>query len=328
MSISSYRNIEDFLNRKSTRIQRLEKRPIVMKWMESPSMDQSLQIIDQKVGYLLDHYQNGGESKLIQWLLSGDINFVTLTAERYIIDYLISQNSNIEDNLRKNGLDAKLKVEDEYIGIEVTTLNGFIVEWILIERLSELLYSKNVINDKTLRLTYDHERIMKESRENRIYQYIDELSKAIETNDAIGIKNLNASIEFEHRWAGQISWNHSNADNFPWLKYLTNDLLSKLTISNKRKQLMKYSRNIIFIGVNNITPSNWAIPSIFEQIGIGGTSYNPQIEVIENFWAKVMQDHQNIVGICFYNYSIDKVGPFYPLRIILRNEGENLRVNI
>ena len=288
----------------------------------------SLQIIDQKVGYLLDHYQIGGENKLIQWLLSGDINFVTLTAERYIIDYLISRNSNIEDNLRKKGLDAKLKVEDETVGIEVTTLNGFIAEWILIERLTELLFAKKVIDDKTLRFTYDHERIMKESVENRIYQYIDELSTAIETNDAISLKNLDASIEFEYRWANQISWNHSNADNFPWLKYLTNDLLSKLTISNKNKQLNKYSRNIIFIGVNNIAPPNWAIPSIFEQIGVGGTSYSPQIEAIEKFWAKVMQDHQNIAGICFYNYSLDKVGPFYPLRIISSNEREDLRINL
>ena len=97
-------------------------------------------------------------------------------------------------------------------------MNGFIAEWILIERMSELLFSKKVLDDKTLRLTYDHERIMKESVENRIYQYIDELSTAIETNDAISLKNLDASIEFEHRWAGQISWNHSNADNFPWCK--------------------------------------------------------------------------------------------------------------
>lgn len=328
MAISAYKNIEEFLKRKSTRIQRLKHRPIIMKWIESPSMKQSLQIIDRKVGYLLEHYQGGGESKLIQWFLSNDINFVTLTAERYIIDYLISQNSNIEDNLGKTGVDAKLKVGDENIGIEVTTLNGFIAEWILIERLSELLSSKNVLDDKTLRFTYDHERIMKETVKNRMHQYIEELSIAIETEDAMSLKNLDTFIDFEYRWAGVISWNHSNADSFPWLKYLTDELLSKLTVSNKRKQLMKYSRNIIFIGVNHITPSNWAIPSIFEEIGIGGTSYRAQIEGIENFWTKVMQDHQNIAGICFYYYSLDKVGPFYPLRIIWSNEEENLRINL
>lgn len=328
MAISAYKNIEKFLKKKSTRIERLKHRPIIMKWIESPSMKKSLQIIDRKVGYLFERYQDGGESKLIQWFLSGDINFVTLTAERYIIDYLISQNRNIKDNLGKKGIDAKLTVGGENIGIEVTTLNGFIAVWILRERLSELLSSKNVLDDKTLRFTYDHERIMKETAKNRMHQYVEELSTAIETEDAISLNNLDASIEFEYRWAGEISWNHSNTDSFPWLKYLTDELLSKLTVSNKRKQLMEYSRNIIFIGVNYITPSNWAIPSIFEEIGSGGTSYSAQIEGIENFWTKVMQDHQNIVGICFYSYSIDKVGPFYPLRIIWSNEEENLRINL
>ena len=128
MPISEFRNIEDFLNRKSTRIQKLKHKPIIMKWLESPSMKESLRVIENKVKYLLENYQGGGESKLIQWFLSGDINFVSITAERYIIDYLISKNSNIEDNLRKTGIDAKLKIDNENIGIEVTTLNGFIAE--------------------------------------------------------------------------------------------------------------------------------------------------------------------------------------------------------
>jgi hypothetical protein len=299
-----------------------------MKWMESPSMKKSLQIIDKKVEYLLANYQDGGEHKLIDWFLTGDRNFVTQTAERYIIDYLISQNSNIEANLRKTGIDAKLKVGDEIVGIEITTLNGFIAEWILIERLSEFLSAKDVLDDKTLRIAYDHARIMKETEQNRIHQYIEDLGAAIEAVDINSLKNLDVSIEFEHRWAGVISWNHSKADSFPWLKYLKDDLLSKLSESNKKKQLMEHSRNIIFVGVNHIAPSNWAIPSIFEEIGTGGTLYNTQIENIENFWTKVMQEHQNFTGICFYYYSIDKVGPFYPLRIIWNNEGENLKISL
>ncbi len=328
MAISEHKSIEEFLKRKSSKIRRLKHRPIIMKWIEYPSMKQSLQIMDRKVGYLLEHHQDGGESKLIQWFLSGDINFVTLTAERYIIDYLISQNSNIEDNLGRTGIDAKLKVRDENIGIEVTTLNGFIAEWILEERLFESISTKNVLDDKTLRLTYDHKRIIEETVKNKMHQYIVELSTAIETEDVVSLKNLDASMEFEYRWAGKISWNHSNADSFPWLKYLTDELLSKLTASNKSRQLKEYSRNIIFIGVNHIAPSIDAIPSIFKEIGIGGTSYSAQIEGIEKFWTNVMQDHKNIAGICFYNYSIDKIGPFYPLRIIWSNEEENLRINL
>jgi len=299
-----------------------------MKWMKSPSMEKSLQVIDKKVEYLLANYQNGGEHKLIDWFLTGDLNFVTQTAERYIVDYLISQNSNIEDNLSKTGIDAKLKVGDENIGIEVTTLNGFIAEWILIERLSELLSAKDVLDDKTLRIAYDHARIMKETKQNRIHQYIEELGAAIEAVDVNNLKNLDVSIEFEYRWAGVISWNHSKADSFPWLKYLKDDLFSKLSASNKRIQLMEHSRNIIFVGVNHIAPTNWAIPSIFQEIGTGATSYNTQIENIENYWTTVMQDLQTIIGICFYYYSIDKFGPFYPLRIIWSNEGEYLRINL
>lgn len=328
MAISVYKNIEELLKRKSTRIQRLKHRPIIMEWLESPSMGESLQIIDKKVGYLLEHYHDGGESKLIQWLLSGDVNFVTLTAERYVIDYLIFQNSNIEDNLGKAGIDAKLKVGNENVGIEVTTLNGFIAELILIETLPGLLSAKNVVDDKTLRVTYDHERIMKEIQKNRMHQYIEELSVAIETLDVKSLKNLDVSIEFEHRWAGVISWNHSKADSFPWFRYITDELFSKLSESNKKRQLMEYSRNIIFVGVNYIAPCNWAIPSIFEEIGIGGTSYSVQIESIENFWTKVMQDHLEIAGICFFYYSLDRVGPFYPLRIIWSNEGGNLPISL
>ena len=328
MAISEYKNIEDFLNRKSTRIQKLKHKPIIMKWLESPSMKESLRVIEKKVKYLHENKQGGGESKLIQWFLSGDINFVSITAERYIIDYLISQNSNIEDNLGKTGIDAKLKVGDENIGIEVTTLNGFIAEWILIERLSEFLFSKDVLDDKTLRIAYDHKRIMKETELNKIHQYIEKLGAAIEAADNKNLNNLDVSIEFEHRWPGVISWNHSGADSFPWLKYLKDDLLSKLSESNKKKQLMEHPRNIIFVGVNHIAPSNWAIPSIFEEIGTGGTSYKIQIESIENFWTEVMKDHQGITGICFFYYSLDRVGPFYPLRIIWNNKEDNLRINL
>jgi len=328
MANSEFRNIEDFLNRKSTRIQRLKHKPIIIKWIESPSMKKSLRVIETKVKYLLENYQDGGESKLIQWFLSGDINFVSITAERYIIDYLILKNSNIEDNLRKTGIDAKLKVDIENIGIEVTTLNGFIAEWILIERLSEFLYSNNVLDDKTLRITYDHNRIMKETELNKIHQYIEKLGSAIEAVDNKKLNSLDVSIEFEHRWAGEISWNHSRADNFPWLKYLTDDLLSKISDSNKSKQLEEHPRNIIFVGVNHITPSNWAMPSIFEEIGAGGNSYKIQIESIEKFWTEVMQDHQGITGICFFYYSLDRVNPFYPLRIMWNNKEDKLLINL
>lgn len=299
-----------------------------MKWMNFPSMKESLEIIDKKVAYLLQQYQVGGESKLIQWFLADDLNFVTITAERYIIDYLKTINSNVEDNLSKKGIDATLQLGDEKVGIEVTTLNGSFAEWILKERLAELLYSKNVIDNKTLRVAYDYERIMKETQQNRIYQYIEDLGDAIAMEDHESLKTLDVSIEIEYRWSGYINWSRGNADNFPWLRYLTNDLFSKLSDSNKNNQLKRYEKNIIFIGVNHIAPSNWTIPSIFLEIGCGGNSYNLQIESIESFWIKTMQNYNSIKGICFFCISIDKEAPFYPLRILWRDKKEILPINL
>lgn len=326
--MSVYNNIENFIVQKSSRIQSLPFRPIIMKWLNSPSMKKSLQIIDKKVEYLLQEYQHGGEGKLIQWFLSNDLNFVTITAERYIIDYLVSQNINIEDNLGRQGVDAILRLENEKVGIEVTTLNAFIAEWILVERLAELLDSKHVIDDKTLGIGYDHERIIQETQQNRLYQYLDDVSSAIETEDHERLKVLDVSVEFDQIRPGFISWNPSQAQNFPWFKYLTTDLFAKLSESNKRKQLMLYPKNIIFVGVNHIAPFNWAIPSIFQEIGSSGASYSSQIEGVETYWRKVMQDYHCIKGICFFCYSLERYGPFYPLRIFWGDEAERLPINL
>ena len=326
--MSVYKNIENFLAQKSSRIQSLPLRPIILKWLNSPSMKKSLQIIDKKVAYLVQEYQHGGEGKLIQWFLSNDVDFVTITAERYIIDYLVSQNSNIQDNLGKKGIDAILRLENEKVGIEVTTVNGFIAEWILVERLTELLDSKHIIDDKSLRIEYDYQRIVQETQQNRIYQYLDNVSTAIETKDHERLKSLDVSVEFDQIRSGLISWNHNQAQNFPWLKYLTTDLFAKLSESNKKKQLMLYPKNIIFIGVNHIAPSNWVIPSIFQEIGRGGASYSSQIKGIETYWVKVMQDFNCIKGICFFYYSLERNDPFYPLRIFWSNEGGRLPINL
>ncbi len=198
METSAYKNIEEFFKRKSTKIQRLSYRPIVMKWVASPSMNKPLQIIDKKAGYLLEHYQNGGEHKLSDWFLTGDQNFVTQTAERYIIDYLRFQNDNIEDNLKKEGIDATLQIGDEKIGVEVTTLNGSFAEWILIERLSEILNSNNIFHDKTLRIEYDYERIRSETQQNTIDQYLFALGEAIISKNYDSLKTLDVSIEISN----------------------------------------------------------------------------------------------------------------------------------
>lgn len=98
-----YLNIKRFLS--ESRISRQGQSPLILRWLTLPSMSESLRIIDRKVGYLLDA---DGKGKLKQWFLSNDIDFTTITAERYIIDFLKSRNSNIEDNLESKGIERML----------------------------------------------------------------------------------------------------------------------------------------------------------------------------------------------------------------------------
>lgn len=328
MVTSVYKNIEEFFNKKSRKISRLRYRPIIMKWLESPSMKKSLQIIDKKVGYLLEHYQSGGEHKLIDWFLTGDQNFVSQTAERYIIDYLRFQNVNIVDNLKKEGIDATLKIDDQNIGIEITTLNGSFAEWILTERLSEILNLQNFLGDKSLRIEYDYERIRNEMQQNTIVQYLISLGEAIISKNYDRLRTLDVSIEIVLEHFGIISWNSTTTNESPWLKYLTDDLFNKVSDDNKKNQLMKFERNIVFIGVNHVAPGNWAIPSIFDAIGNEGNFYGRQIDSIKEFWEQKMIEFNSIIGVCFFNISIDQESPFYPLKIFWRTGKDIIPINL
>ena len=115
-------NIKQFLRSKQKKIENLNRPlPIIIRWMKSPNMNNVLDIIDKHIAYLSN---NGGSKKLEQWLLAGDINFNTITAERYIIRYLQKRNDNLIDNLGTDGIDAHIVYDNSAIGIEITTLNG------------------------------------------------------------------------------------------------------------------------------------------------------------------------------------------------------------
>jgi hypothetical protein len=109
------------------------RRSIILKWLESKNVNQSMQIIDKKIGILLT--QNA-RKKLKQWLLSDDRDFNAITSERYIVDYLKGINKNINDTIfdsQNVGTDAELIYNNRKIGIEITTLNGFVADWILVK---------------------------------------------------------------------------------------------------------------------------------------------------------------------------------------------------
>jgi hypothetical protein len=289
-------------------------------------MQRSLEVIGKKVNYLIKNSNLGGKTKLVEWFLSGDENFVNITAERYMIGYLMSKNNNIRDNLKGNGPDASLAIGQEEIGIEFTTLNGFVVDWLFTERLRELLISKGLLADKTIRLKYNHKRLI--NHKLQIYEYVEHISNAIGTNDNTALNDLEISIEMEYQWPGCISWNHDSAENFPWFNYLTTELISKLCKSSKSKQLKQFQKNLVFVGVNQIAPTNWAIPMIFEEIGRRGVSYTQAINGIDNFWSRELRGLPHITGICYFCYSLPREEPYYPLKVFWRNESDIIAINL
>lgn len=323
---STYKNINKFIETKEAKIKKLPHVPFIIHWLSSPGMEGSLSILDRKVGYLLYNFSKGGEGKLNKWLLSGDVNFCTLTAERYIADYLRSKNSNIVDNLGPKGVDCCFSNTDKDVGIEITTLNGFVADWIFTERLAQGISSCGFLNDKTIRIKHSLSRILQEFRKNTLYEYIHEVGESIVNNNAHLLQDSGISFEIEHRWAGCISWKIAVEDEFQWLSRLTGDLYDKITTS-KKSQLKEFDKNIIFVGVNNVAPSNWAIPSVFDEIGRGGVSYTHQIAHISEFWQRALQPHNNIMGICYFCYSLDREAPFYPLKVFWRDDKDQVNLN-
>lgn len=322
---TTYSNINSFFKQKENKIKKLKRPPLINFWISLPTMEDSLNTIDKKIDYLLKNSHLGGEGKLKQWLLTDDIGFCTLSAERYIIDYLRSKNHNITDNLGREGIDSYIDVDGNKIGIEITTLNGLIENWIFQERLFQYISSKNLLMDKTIRIQYYISRIIEEKQ--KLYEYIECVGDSIEHNDIEQLKNAEIEIEIEKRWTGAISWNAVGEDESKWLSRLTTGLYNTI-LQSKTKQLSEYGKNLIFIGVNHMDYSNWAIPSIFDAIGNGGNNYSNQIDFIRSFWKDSLKQHKNISGICFFCYSLNNEDPFYPLKIFWRDDNDKIDIKL
>lgn len=284
--------------------------------------------INKHVAYLRN---NGGTKKIEQWLLTDDKNFNAITAERYIISYLRKQNPKIVDNIQTEGIDAYLTEGNSSIGIEITTLNGFLADWILVERLTQILDEQDFLNDKRLDITYSHKKIWRAFQGGTIYNYVKRAGEAIVSGDSEGLSRLNLSIEIQYDFPGYISftlYKLDNDDSFPWFQYITDDLKSKLQEKSKVKQLKEFPSNLVFVGVNNLSPGNWAYPRIFEDMVSGEKHYNSEIRGIKDFWQLHMTSLTNVIGICYFFYSLDKEEPFYPLRIFWRSEEDKIEINV
>lgn len=318
-------NIHSFLKSHNDSIKGLEPRPIVVRWLQSPGMMQSLAIIDKHVGYLL---HRGAIEKLNQWFLAGDENFNSITAERYILAYIKQKNGNLEDNLKSEGIDGFLEYENGRVGIEITTLNGFIGDWIFVERLTEFLDEHNYLTmNRGLEIFYSHARIQLAAQGKMIYDYIRKTGEAILSNDAQSLSEMKISVH-PHSRGPCISFDIDDADSFPWFRYITQDLQSKLQQIGKVQQLTQQTRNIVFVGLNHSSPINRAFPRIFKDLAFGEIRYHSEIQEVREFWASSMTSLTNVIGICYFFYSLDSEVPFYPLKFFWRSETDKIAINL
>ncbi len=285
-------------------------------------MSACLKIIDKKIGYLLKKKAIG---KLKQWFLSDDQNFNSITAERYIIDYLKLKNKNLEDNLKRKGPDAFLKINREKIILEVTTLNSFLAEWILVERLPMYLEEKNrvFLKNNGIRLFYSPKRLSDEMRKDGIYLYIQNIGNALSHKNFVKLKELEIKVEYDEALVGCISWKYLDENGINFLKYLTDGLVEKI---NKKNNQLRSNKALIFVGVNHVAASSWWNPDLFKEIGEGGVSYRDQIQGIQDYLSSKLS--KNILGVCYFSYSLDKEEPFYPLKMFWRNKKEKVNINL
>jgi hypothetical protein len=319
-------NIRQFLNNKTKRSKSpSHPEPIILRWMNSPHRNHFLAVIDKLVG---DIIERGGTKKVERWLLSDDKNFNSITAERYLINYLRKKNKNLVDNLGATGIDAHFELGESSIGLEVTTLNGFVAEWIFIERLTQYLDERGFLHDKSVEIDYSFKRISQATQGGTIYSYIAKAGQAIILNDSRALSNLKVSICIDERVRpGSISFDVSDGEDFPWFRYITEDLVSKLRQKGKANQLRRFSKNLVFVGINHLSPINWAFPSIFEELGNGGSRFCSQIQNLGDYWSSQLGVLTNVIGVCYFFYSLDCETPFYPMRVLWRNGAETTEIN-
>jgi len=316
--------LESYFKGKSTKHEGW-RRPIAMIWLEKNGID--IEVFERRAKKL---YDLGAMSKLKSWLLSeDDIHFISYTAERYIIDYLIDRNQDIQDNLFSiNGkqTDARLARGGREFGIEVTTINTDVAEWIFIERLPLFLEEKGYRFDKTIVVSYNLETITDMLQNNSIYQYIQDVGYAIIKNDNDRFQQLMIGLEKTTRSYSCIVWEHltDKAKPLKSLDYLVDKTLQ--TIERKKQQLATCEESLLFIGVNQVIGMHPVYVNILSGIGTGGVHYKEQINRLEEELRGALPE--NILGMCYFVYSISSKEPYYPLKIIWRDINKTLGIQL
>jgi hypothetical protein len=237
---------------------------------------------------------------------------------------LRQKNLTIRDHLNTKGVDAYLDTPDGRIGIEVTTLTAFFAEWVFIERLAEFCWQDERLTGQGFDITYSYKHIQICTQGNTIYDYVKRVGKAIATYDKEALANLQVTVKFIDNHPGYFSWSIEDADTYPWYDTLTSDLTQKLQGKRKAGELSNCERNLVFVGINYVSPTNWALPRLFGYLE-PRESYSPYkstVGALESYWIEMLPTLHNLIGICYFVYDLRQEDPFYPLRIFWRSEAD------
>lgn len=311
--MSKFPNLELYFKNKSFRSSDWKSFPIILRWMQVGRMDEALKIIDKKVGYLLTL---NVRKKVEEWF-SDDKHIIQTTAERYILDYLRNRNTNYEENFSGNGVDAYLNKSGEKIGIEATTINKTLTEELFRERLLMYLHLKGYKRRERIEISCSIDKLIPIGF--YIYDLIEDIGNVILQNTG-NVKDV--SIIKSQAPVGYISWGIKENSNFNLLDFLDKRLSEIIT--SKQAQLSKNSKNILFIGVNEL-PIDHLNPEIFKQ-ATKPEFLEQELKVLEDIISKNLPD--NILGICFFVYSIDQEKPYYSLRIFWKDNSNTISINI
>lgn len=304
-------NIADYFKNKSHDPKDWKSYPIVLRWLQTKRMTDALSIINVKLDYL----KQNSKQKIQEWF-SSDKALTQITSERFVLDYVRTQNSNYIENFKGNGVDAYLKIENSHVGLEVTTINEAIAEWIFQERVLMYLFSHNYNITDNIKISYTLKAL--ESL-NYTLDLVEDTGKKIinkkyDGNDSVVIRRLSSGGDY-------ISWELNNK-GFNLFSILEKRLYTILT--SKNPQLKKNEKNILFIGVNQL-PINELNPDIFAELS-HPKRFTSEIITLEQIVSKNLPKY--VVGVCFFVYTLNSDTPMYPLKIFWRDSLNVLPINL
>lgn len=279
-------------------------------------METSIDVIDDKVAYLMS--QSGGTFKLKEWFLSDDQHLVTTTAERYILDHVRFYNPTMQEIFGGNDVDGEVEIGGENYGIEVTCFLETMAEWTIVERIQQFIDQRGIVPTSGIQVSADLEALIKFSyfRKHEKCDVLEQLSNNINKTNMIRYKGFIVQ-SVSHLPVGGISWVFEQDNSDPY-----NNLLQALTnkVAGKKAQLRKRDKNILFISIGSVQ-NNWLIPDLFAEM----TAPNRWSAEIAQFEQDVLNiiEVTTVKAVCFFVYSLDRIKPFYPLKLITHDVNLN-----